>query len=125
MNAVKIKIPFDCRACACNKVKVLYTRIRNLRACPIFAVLNDCVVHLKFPLSRHDVVGASAEIVEFAEEPKLPIVVRRVNQRRFRKDGLKAQFVANEPGDTAPRRDSRILEGSPADPDRREDLDFL
>jgi hypothetical protein len=41
--------------------------------------LHDRVVNLKFPLSRHDVIGASAEIVKFAEDPKLPIVVSLVN----------------------------------------------
>ena len=113
-------------ACPCNNLERFETEITNLHASAILAVLNDGVVQLQFMLGwRNDIISAKAGVVKLAYDPQIPVVVRLVNQRRPGKNTLQAQFVAENPDDTATGCDRRILKQPPAQTEKAKDLVFL
>src|SRR5215471_11047310 len=87
IGAKEIEIPFDCNARARHQFEVFNAGITYLDTGAILAVLNDGVVQVQLLLCmRDDVIGAKACVVKLAEDPKLPIVVGLINQRRLGKN---------------------------------------
>src|SRR4029450_2317888 len=114
LNTEKIEIASDCTACACDNLKRFKTGVTYLQTGAILAVLNHSIVQLEFPLRCQDIISASGKKVKLAYCPYIPVVIWLVNQRRLREDALKPKLIADQPDNTATRRDNRILEGSPA-----------
>src|SRR5215471_5452676 len=110
MCAEKIKIAFDSGTCARNQFEVFDAGIANLHANTIFAVLNDRVVQIQLVFGwGDDVVRSKAGEVKLADEPKIPIVIRLINQRRLGENSLQAQLIIDKPDNAAARRNGRIL----------------
>jgi hypothetical protein len=126
VGAEKVKISLDRGPCACNQLKRFETGISNLHAGAVLAVLNDRIVQVQFVLRvGNDVVSSKGGEIKLAEDPKFPIVVWLINQRRLGKNRLEAELIAEKPDNAAARCNWRVLINSPAYCDNGKDLVFL
>src|SRR6516225_4185297 len=101
-------------------------RITYLHASAVLAILEHRVMQIQFVFCvRDDIVSTEACVVKLAGDPKVPIVIRLINQRRLRKNRLEAELVTKEPDDAATRCHRGILINSPAQSDNGKDLVFL
>src|SRR6266496_950569 len=117
----KIEIPQHRTACARDNCKRLKAGVLRLDPNAILAVLHNGIVQLQLLFGRHDIIRAVTFEIEFAKHPELPVVIRLVNQRRFREHAFKTQLVAEKPDDTAARSNYRILVNATAKADDAED----
>ena len=77
-------------ACACNNLQRFETGITYLHSGAVLAVLEHRVMQVQFVLCvRDDIVSAKAGVVKLADNPKFPIVIRLINQRRLGKNRLR------------------------------------
>src|SRR3954464_1828721 len=87
MCAVEVEIAFHSAARTGAQFEVFDAGISHLHTGTVLAVLKHRVVHIQLLFCvGHDVVCPNTEIIQFAEKLELPIVIRFIDQRWFRKD---------------------------------------
>src|SRR5262249_9747888 len=82
--------------------------IRDLKYRPILAVLHHWIVDHELVGRGYDVVGAVALIKKIAGDAKFPVVIRIVNQGRFREYTFEPKMIREKPDQAAARRSDRV-----------------
>jgi len=65
-------------------------------------------MHLKFPSRRDHIIRAVAFEKEISAEPKFPVVIRIVNERRLRENAFKPEVISEKPNQSSAGRHDRI-----------------
>src|SRR5205823_1567709 len=76
----EIKVPLYRAACAERDLKRFKAGVIHLHPSTIFAVLNDCIVHLQLLVGSYDIIGAVTFEKQISKEAKFPIITGIINQ---------------------------------------------